>query len=235
MNALTDAGLPARLEELAGRIADAAAASGRADGDVRLLLATKTQPAERIAAALRAGFTLIGENRVQEITGKADELAAIPHTTHLIGHLQRNKVNAVLEHIDCLQSLDSAELAARLDRRLGDLQEPTGAGDRVLDVMVQVNVSGEDSKYGVPPDRVEQLLEDVAGLPRLRPAGLMTIGLNSADLAAVRQGYAALRDLRDRLLPGGALSMGMSGDYPAAIAEGATVVRLGSAVFGARD
>lgn len=234
MNAPTDAALPARLEELSGRIAEAAVASGRRAGEVQLLLATKTQPAERIAVALRAGFTLIGENRVQEITEKAEGLAALPHTTHLIGHLQRNKVNAVIDHIDCLQSLDQASLAERLDRRLGDLQEQAGTAGRVLDVMVQVNVSGEESKNGVDPDDTEALFASVSGLPRLRPVGLMTIGLNSADVAAVRRGYAQLRNLRDRLLPGGALSMGMSGDHLAAIAEGATLVRLGSALFGSR-
>lgn len=227
MNVPTDAGLPARLQEVSARIAEAAAESGRAAGDVQLLLATKTQPAERIAAALRAGFTLIGENRVQEISDKADALAPIAHTTHLIGHLQRNKVNAVIDHIDCLQTLDSIELAGRLDRRLA-------VDDRELDVMLQVNVSGEESKNGVAPDDTAALLESVRALTWLRPVGLMTIGENSPDLTVVRRGYARLRELRDRLLPDGALSMGMSGDHLAAIAEGATLVRLGSAVFGSR-
>lgn len=227
MNAPGDTGLVARLQELSGRITEATTASGRAAGDVKLLLATKTQPAERIAEALRAGFTLIGENRVQEIGDKADALAAIPHTTHLIGHLQRNKVNAVIDHIDCLQTLDSAELAGRLDRRLA-------IDDRILDVMIQVNVSGEASKNGVAPADAAALLESIRELPQLRPVGLMTIGLNSPDEAAVRRGYAMLHELRDRLLPEGALSMGMSGDHLAAIAEGATLVRIGSAAFGSR-
>ncbi|WP_084614730.1 YggS family pyridoxal phosphate-dependent enzyme [Nakamurella lactea] len=223
-----------RLHRVAEQIAAAATDSGRRPDEVTILLATKTQPAERIAVALRAGFTRIGENRVQEITGKAAALQGIPHTTELIGHLQRNKVNAVLPHLDRLQSLDTVALAERLDRVLSGDQLPSPAPGRVLPVMVQVNVSGEASKFGVEPDRAPALLAAVAGLPHLRPVGLMTIGLNSQDLSAVRRGYALLRELRDRHLPGGELSMGMSGDFAAAIAEGATVVRLGSAVFGHR-
>lgn len=218
-----------RLAGISDRIATAATGSGRGVADVRMLLATKTQPADRIAVALRAGYTLIGENRVQEVTGKADALQSIPHTTALIGHLQRNKVAAVLPLIDSLQSLDSAELAGRLDRRLA------GDDDRVLEVMVQVNVSGEPTKSGVTVEQAPALIETIAGLPRLRLTGLMTIGLNSTDLTAVRAGYRQLRQLRDRLLPGRELSMGMSGDFEAAIAEGATQVRIGAAAFGPRS
>jgi pyridoxal phosphate enzyme (YggS family) len=217
-----------RLAGIAERIAGAATESGRDAADVRMLLATKTQPVERIVVALRAGYTLIGENRVQEITGKAETLQAIPHTTAMIGHLQRNKLAAVLPLIDCLQSLDSADLAARLDRRLAD------DGDRVLEVMVQVNVSGEPTKSGVGVEQAPALIETIAELQRLRLTGLMTIGLNSVDLTAVRAGYRQLRELRDRLLPGGELSMGMSGDFEAAIAEGGTLVRIGAAAFGPR-
>ncbi|MGI8418278.1 MAG: YggS family pyridoxal phosphate-dependent enzyme [Nakamurella sp.] len=224
-----DNALIARLHQLRDRIADAATESGRQPQDVQLLLATKTVPAERIAVALRAAFTLIGENRVQEIVGKADALQAIPHSTQLIGHLQRNKVNAVLPLIDGMHSLDSAELAQRIDRRLtGD------EAGRMLPVMIQVNVSGEDSKSGVAPEAAAALADAVRGCPRLELTGLMTIGLNSTDLAEVRRGYARLRELRDAIVPGGELSMGMSGDFADAIAEGATVVRLGSAAFGNR-
>lgn len=224
-----DQTLVARLHQLRARIAAAATESGRRPQDVQLLLATKTVPAERIAVALRAGCTLIGENRVQEIAGKADALQAIPHSTQLIGHLQSNKVNAVLPLIDGMHSLDSAELAQRIDRRLAG-----EAAGRTLQVMIQVNVSGEDSKSGVAPEATAALADAVRSCPRLELTGLMTIGLNSTDLAAVRHGYARLRELRDAIVPGGELSMGMSGDFPDAIAEGATVVRLGSAVFGNR-
>lgn len=220
-----ESGLTTRLHLLADRIAAAATASGRRPDQVRMLLATKIQPAAVIAVALRAGFVLIGENRVSEVTDKAEALQDIPHNTQLIGHLQRNKVNAVLPFIDGLQSLDTVALARRIADRLDG---------RELEVMVQVNVSGEDSKNGVDPADAPALIDAVGELPGLRLTGLMTIGLNSSDLSAVRRGYAVLRELRDRHLPGGELSMGMSGDFEAAIAEGATVVRIGSAVFGAR-
>ncbi len=230
----------AQLHELQSRIAAAATDNGRARDDVQLLLATKTVSTDRIAQALRAGFTLIGENRVQELTAKAEALRAIPHTTHLIGHLQRNKMAAALPLIDCLQTLDSTELAERLHRRLAETnrdQPPAGrdpGSPRGLDVMIQVNVSAEPTKAGVPPERTAELVDAVGGLPELRLIGLMTIGLNSADIDAVRGGYSQLRELRDRLIPGGHLSMGMSGDFEAAIAEGATIVRIGSGAFGAR-
>ncbi|MTD14160.1 YggS family pyridoxal phosphate-dependent enzyme [Nakamurella sp. YIM 132087] len=216
------------------RIRVAAEASGRAAADVRLLIATKTVPAQRILPVLAAGYRLIGENRVQEVTEKADELAAVPHELHFIGHLQRNKINQLLPHISCLQTLDSADLAAALHSRLD--------GDRTLDVLLQVNVSGEASKSGIAPEQIPDLLQALTTYPKLVVRGYMTIGLNSADAAAVQAGYRTLVDWRDRAqqqgMPGAEhaveLSMGMSGDYESAIACGATVVRLGSSVFGAR-
>ncbi len=224
-----------RLTGAAGRVRAAAEAGGRDPSSVRILLATKTQPASVIREALAAGATLIGENRVQELLAKADALADIAHETHFIGHLQSNKVNQLLPHIQCLQTLDSAPLVARLQARLDVL-------DQDLDVFVQVNVSGEASKAGVHPSEVAGLVAAVADAPRLVLRGFMTIGLNSPDRAAVRQGYRELARIRDRALDeqwsGAALatelSMGMSGDYEDAIAEGATMVRLGSAVFGPR-
>ena len=135
-----------RLRRVRAEIDDAAVSSGRSPSDVRLLLATKTQPAERISLALAAGYTLIGENRVQEVVAKADALATIPHEIHFIGHLQANKVNQLLGRISCLQTLDSVELARKLDARL-DVR------DEQLDVLIQVNVSGEPTKSGVAPER----------------------------------------------------------------------------------
>lgn len=237
---MNDDEVAAKLHQLRSRIGDAATHSGRSPDDVQLLLATKSVPVERIAQALRAGLTLIGENRVQEIVGKAPALQSIPHTTHLIGHLQRNKVRAAVPLIDCLQTLDSTDLAERIDRILGAAssgQDPSGrhpGSGGHLDVMIQVNVTGEHTKAGVPPEKTSELVDTVHRLTALRLSGLMTIGLNSTDLRAVRRGYALLRELRDRLVPGGHLSMGMSGDFEAAIAEGATIVRIGSAAFGSR-
>ncbi len=224
-----------RLSAARGSVREAALAAGRDPDGVRILLATKTVPAPSIREAFAAGATLIGENRVQEVLAKADALADVPHETHFIGHLQSNKVNQLLPHISCLQTLDSAALAARLQARSDQL-------DRTLDVLIQVNVSGEPTKSGVHPDDVLGLVAAVADAPRLILRGFMTIGLNSPDREAVRRRYRELRRIRDRALgerwPGAQvateLSMGMSGDYPDAVAEGATIVRLGSAVFGPR-
>jgi pyridoxal phosphate enzyme (YggS family) len=227
--------LLARLHEVRAQIDVAATVAGRSPDEVALLLATKTVPAQRIALALADGFTLIGENRVQELTEKYDTLAGTPHATHLIGHLQANKINQVIGRVDCLESLDSIGSARKLDARLA-------ARGLDLDVLIQVNVSAEESKSGVAPERALELLAEVAELPRLSVRGFMTIGLNSADRGAVRAGYRALAGLREAAVASRLphadlvreLSMGMSGDFADAIAEGATIVRIGSAVFGPR-
>ncbi|GHS88973.1 YggS family pyridoxal phosphate enzyme [Actinomycetota bacterium] len=244
----------ARLDDVRARVATAEDAAGRPPGSVRLLLATKTQPAPAIRAAVAAdraasagtgagtgtGVTarrpvLLGENRVQELTAKAPDLADLGVELHLIGPLQSNKVNQALRWVTCVQSVDSLALAERLARRCLDT-------DRELDVLVQVNVSGERTKHGVPPDAAVDLARRVAALDRLHVRGLMTVGANSPDPDRVRAGYRLLRELRDQVLVSGApgtagaveLSMGMSGDLELAIAEGATLVRVGTAVFGAR-
>jgi PLP dependent protein len=224
-----------RLGRVRAEIDAAAIAAGRQASDVRLLLATKTQTAERIVTALTAGYRLIGENRVQEVVAKAVDLEPFAHETHFIGNLQANKINQLVDHISCLQTLDSAELARKLDARLD-------AKDRRLDVLIQVNVSGETSKSGVSPERALELLDSVSAYKCLTVRGFMTVGLNSPDSAAVRAGYRTLAALRDAAVtervPGAEqvteLSMGMSGDFAHAIAEGATIVRLGSAIFGQR-
>lgn len=229
------ADLPERLAAVRHRIAESAAAAGRDQAEVRLLLATKTLPDEVVRAAVLAGATLLGENRVQELAAHAAAVADLAPTFHLIGHLQSNKANTALTHVSCVQSVDTLAIAERLSARCTGL-------DRDLDVMVQVNVSGETTKSGVAPDAAAQLAANVAGLPRLHLVGFMTIGANSSDLGLVRSGYARLREVRDAVvgsgLPGcGAareLSMGMSADLEAAIAEGATIVRVGTAVFGPR-
>ena len=199
-------------------------------------MATKTVEPSRILEAVAAGYPLIGENRVQEVRSKADALAVVAHETHFIGHLQPNKINQLVGMVDCVQTLDSVALAEKLQRALVRT-------DRRLDVLLQVNVSGEATKSGIPPDQAVALFDAVASQDRLTVRGLMTIGLNSPDRAAVRSGYARLRELRDELAASGrpgadavtVLSMGMSGDFPDAIAEGATMIRVGSAVFGSRS
>ena len=225
-----------RLRRVRAEIDAAAIGAGRQPSEVRLLLATKTQPADRIITALTAGYRLIGENRVQEVVAKAEELSPFSPETHFIGHLQANKINQLVDHISCLQTLDTVDLARKLGTRLE-------ARERRLDVLIQVNVSGETAKSGVAPERALDLLNAVVAVPRLTVRGFMTIGLNSPDRAAVRAGYRALASLRDAAIaariPGGEnateLSMGMSGDFADAIAEGATIVRLGSAIFGQRQ
>lgn len=230
-------GLLDRLQAVATRVREAATSAGRDADTVRLLLATKTIAPAVVLEAIGAGFGLIGENRVQEVVGKADELAAanLPYECHFIGHLQRNKMNQLLPHVSCIQTVDSIDLAERLDARLAAL-------DRQLDVLVQVNVSGEPSKSGLSIGELPALLGGIGQLQNLRVTGYMTIGLNSPDIATVRAGYRSLAAFRDdalaRGIPGAdqatELSMGMSGDFTEAIAEGATIVRVGSAIFGSR-
>ena len=225
----------ARLAQVRRRVADAATAAGRAPADVQVLLASKTMPAHAIASALAAdearepgiARVLLGENRVQELTAKGPELASLSPTWHVIGPLQSNKVNAALRWASCVQSVASLDLAARLAERSTD-----------LDVMVQVNVSDEPTKHGVVPSAAVDLALEVAALDGLRLVGLMTIGANSTDTGLVRAGFARLRELRDEVAASvptaTGLSMGMSRDLELAIDEGATLVRIGSAVFGAR-
>ena len=229
------ADIRSRLDEVAGRTAAAAEASGRSADEVSILLATKTQPAEKIRVAIEHGFDLIGENKVQELVAKAEDLADLPHEAHLIGPLQKNKVNHTLRHAQCIQSVDSLELAEKIANRLDVL-------DSTIDVFVQVNTSREDSKSGVAPEDAEALVESVRRLDRLRLRGLMTIGLPGSTPEEIRPSYADLRELSVSLRESGALpaeatelSMGMSSDFELAIAEGATMVRIGSSVFGARD
>ncbi len=247
MSPTDDAAVAERLARVRVRIAAAENAAGRPTGSVRLLLATKTLDAATVRDALltdmaatattagRARRVLVGENRVQELVAKAPELADLSPELHVIGPLQSNKVNAALRWATCVQSVDSLDLADRLARRCA-------ATGRTLDVLVQVNVSGEPTKHGVAPGAAADLARDVAATDGLRLRGLMTIGANTHDEGAVRAGYATLRRLRDEVVasgdPGTAeaveLSMGMSRDLEAAIGEGATIVRVGTAVFGSR-
>jgi pyridoxal phosphate enzyme (YggS family) len=243
-------GIASRLAAVRARVDAAAAAAGRSPADVRILLATKTQDAGTVldavaAASVLAGNAgddrpvLVGENRVQELVAKAPALAELAAAgrlqPHLIGHLQRNKINAALAAASCIETVDSLGLADALSARCV-------RDGRALDVMVQVNVSGEESKYGVAPDDAAALATGVAALPGLRLTGFMTIGARSTDAAEVRAGFARLRQVRDALLASGAtgtadareLSMGMTGDLEHAVAEGATIVRVGTAVFGPR-
>ena len=226
--------IPERLALVEQRIADACAASGRDPAGVKLLPVSKTKPVEDIRQVLAAGYSMVAENRVQEIVEKAPSFTPDEVSWALIGHLQSNKVRQVVQHVTQFQALDSARLATALDRRLEE-------AERTLDVMVQVNTSGEQTKAGLAPDQVVAFCADLDDYPRLRPVGLMTIASNTTDEAEVGRCFARLAGLRDRLreehVAGSdwpELSMGMSNDLEQAVAHGATVVRVGRAIFGDR-
>ncbi|MFM8519125.1 MAG: YggS family pyridoxal phosphate-dependent enzyme [Solirubrobacterales bacterium] len=223
-----------RLAGVEQRIAEAALAAGRDPGEVRLLLATKTVGPERIRVAIEAGADLVGENRVQEVRPKYEALADLEYERHFIGHLQSNKVNALVPYVSCIESLDRPSLADRLQKRL----EREG---ETMEVLSQVNTSGEESKFGIEPDDAVGFAREVAQRDALRVRGLMTIGLFTEDPEIARPSLAALRETAERIREDGIdgvemaeLSMGMSGALEVAIAEGATIVRVGSAVFGDR-
>jgi PLP dependent protein len=232
------------------RITDAAHVVGRDPAEIRLLLAVKTQPVAAVRAALDAGADLLGHNRAQELVATGPALAEVgtpAHEMHFIGHLQSNKVNQVIRWASCVQTVDTARLAERLDAAVARRAAGGGAGGddggaSPLDVMVQVNTSGEPTKAGVDPAGAAELASAVGALPHLRLRGFMTIGANSSDVDVVRASYEALARVREGVLADGApgtgdateLSMGMSGDLEVAVASGATMVRVGTAVFGAR-
>lgn len=222
------------LAAVRDRVAAAARVVGRDPQEVRLLLAVKAQPAHLVREAIDAGADLLGHNRAQELVEGAPELAGVPHEMHFIGRLQSNKATKVVPLVTCVQSVDGLAIAERLDRL-------AGTAERVLDVLVQVNTSGETTKAGVAPEEAPGLAAAVGALPNLRLRGLMTIGANSTDVDVVRASYERLAQLREEVLARDAgtgeareLSMGMSRDLEVAVAAGATMVRVGTAVFGAR-
>jgi len=228
-NAEDRALVSARIAQVRERIAKACARVGRDPSEVQLLLATKTVPVERIRFAVEAGVTLLGENRIQEALGKYRD---VPEAVwHFIGHLQTNKVRQALEFAKMVHSVDRPSLVEALDGRLREQ-------GRTLDVLLQVNTSYEASKFGVEPKAAIELARFAAKHDTLRVRGLMTIGPLTDDLERVRKAYRLLRELRDELQPSvGALpilSMGMSGDFELAIEEGATLIRVGTSVFGPR-
>ena len=224
--------LQQNLTAVESRIAAACHQAGRPRHEVRLLAVSKTHPGARLREAYQAGLREFGENRVQELTSKATELADLDLRWVMIGHVQRNPAAAVARAAAEVQSLDSLELAEALDRRLQ-------AAGRALKVLVQVNTSGEASKSGLAPDQTLGFAERLSRYTALQPQGLMTIALPSPDPAPVAACFDRLRDLRHQLRDrfGGGwdeLSMGMSGDLELAIERGSTCVRVGTAIFGSR-
>jgi pyridoxal phosphate enzyme (YggS family) len=225
------------LEELKSRIAEAAQRSGRRPEDVRLLAVTKTVPIERIREAISSGQRLFGENYVQEAAKKLESLGNLYHDTtwHFIGHLQRNKAKLAVQLFDCIETVDNLKLARVLDRHA------KAAGKR-LSVYVQVNVVRDPRKSGLSPEELPVFLTEAAELSGIDICGLMTMPPWEPVPESSRPWFRAFRDLRDRMNAGlghspglRELSMGMSQDFEVAIEEGATVVRIGTALFGRRE
>ncbi len=229
--ALSGDDIAARLAEVRRLVAEATARAGRPPGSVSLLAVSKTKSPEAIREAYAAGQRAFGENYAQELSQKAAALRDLPEIEwHFIGRLQRNKAKQVVQVARTVHAVDRAELAAELGKRAAD------AAVRAR-VLVEVNVSGEASKGGCRPDELGRVLAAIRAEPSLEAAGLMTIPPETSDAEGARPFFAALRRLRDE--HGGAvalpeLSMGMTHDFSVAIAEGATIVRVGTAIFGAR-
>jgi pyridoxal phosphate enzyme (YggS family) len=224
--------IAARLSEVRRRIDEAAAKAGREAGTVILLAVSKTKPPEAIRAAYAAGQRDFGENYAQELAEKAGALRDLEGLRwHFIGRLQRNKAKQVVQAARTVHTVDRAELATELGKR-------AGAAGTAVRVLVEVNVSGEASKGGCAPEALGEVLAAVRAERSLEAVGLMTMPPVTEDPEGARPFFAALRALRDRHGGAGALpelSMGMTHDYPVAIAEGATIVRVGTAIFGARS
>ncbi|OUM24807.1 YggS family pyridoxal phosphate enzyme [Pseudomonas putida] len=217
------------LSAISARIASAAQAVGRDPASVQLLAVSKTKPASAIREIHAAGVRDVGENYLQEALTKQQALRDLPLIWHFIGPIQSNKTKAIAEHFDWVHSVDRLKIAQRLSE-----QRPAGLAP--LNLCLQVNVSGEDSKSGCAPADLPALAKAVAGLPNLRLRGLMAIPEPTDDRAAQEAAFARLRHLQESLGLGlDTLSMGMSHDLEAAIAQGATWVRIGTALFGARD
>jgi len=230
-----DAGIRARLDQVRSRMAAASARAGRPAGSVRLIAVSKTFGLDQVRAAARAGQLEFGENRVQEALQKIAGSADLLIRWHLVGHLQSNKARKAVGSFACIQSVDSHELLERLESTAADL----GVAPELL---IQVDLAGEPTKHGAATSSVTALFERARRCKAARVVGLMTLPPFFEDPERARPYFQQLRDLRDELLAGGLepamlreLSMGMSSDLEVAIEEGATMVRVGTAIFGARD
>ena len=234
------------IRRLEDRIADVCAAAGRSPSAVALVAVSKGKTAAQMREAIEAGIQHLGENRVEEAMDKIPQVIAQASRApvwHMVGHVQSRKAKLVAERFDMVQSVDSVKLAKRLSRFAGER-------NRKLRALLEINVSGEASKYGLAgynwyrdnsiKDRLWQDIDEIAALPHIQVEGLMTMAPYAAAEATIRRVFADLRGLRDELSPALStplveLSMGMTDDYPIAIEEGATMIRLGRAIFGERD
>ena len=223
-----------RIKRVQERIREAADASNRPETDIRLVAVSKTMPVEIVKEAIESGMTDFGENYIQEAREKITTLSPYPVTWHYIGHLQSNKAKYAVRMFDLIHSVDSLKLAKELDKCAQKI-------DKVQDILIQVNVAKEDSKSGVYVEDTSRLLKDISQLANIAVKGLMTMPPYFNAPEKVRPFFAALRQLRNQIknenIPNISmeeLSMGMTGDFEAAIEEGATMVRVGTAIFGER-
>ena len=223
------------LEAITDRIKKAAQACGRHQDAVRLVAVSKTKPADMMKAAADAGVAIFGENYIQEAREKFNTLAGYSVSWHFIGHLQSNKAKYAVRIFDLIHSVDSLKLASELNRQAKKI-------DKIQDILVQVNIAEEDTKSGILQDDALTLIRDISELANLHIKGLMTMPPYFNAPEKVRPFFSALRNLRDQIMsasiPGVSmdeLSMGMTGDFETAIEEGATLVRIGTAIFGERQ
>jgi pyridoxal phosphate enzyme (YggS family) len=226
--------LKQRLEQIKARIRGAAESCQRDADSVRLVAVSKTIPAETVKEAVEAGVTILGENYVQEARDKFNTLVHYPVSWHFIGHLQSNKAKYAVRLFDLIHSVDSIKLARELNKQAAKV-------DKMQQILVQVNISGEDTKTGIPADGTIELISAISQLENLSTKGLMTMPPYFYQPEKVRPFFAALRKLRDQIKEQSIaavsmeeLSMGMTGDFEVAIEEGATLVRIGTAIFGER-
>ncbi len=222
-----------RLKEVNERIQRACARAGRSPAEIALVAVTKTVPAARIQQGVDAGIRLVGENKVQEAARKADHVRGV--TWHMVGHLQRNKAKKAVALFAMIQSVDSLELAQEIDRNSAE------AGKQ-MDVLIEVNTSQEDTKFGRAPEDCIDLVEKISHFKHISVKGLMTIGAFTPDEKVVRACFSRLRDLRESIRRANIenvkmewLSMGMTSDFETAIEEGSNMVRIGAAIFGPRQ
>ena len=222
------------LLQIRSRIAAACERSGRKPGDVRLIAVSKTKPVEMIREAYAVGQTEFGENKVQEMCQKAEELSELPITWHLIGHLQKNKVRKAVAVAAMIHSVDTVELAA-------EIQKEAARIDKVQDILLEVNVAAEESKFGFRPDEVSAAADEINRMPNVRLCGLMTVAPYTENPSENRVFFQQLRklavDIQSKKTDNVSvccISMGMSNDFEEAVEEGATMVRVGSPIFGER-
>ena len=229
MSRITD-----NIDHVEKRIAEACERAGRPRESVQLIAVSKTKPVPDLMEALNYGHNVFGENKVQEIRDKVEAMGTEGIHWHMIGHLQANKVKYLIGVVDLIHSVDNDKLAAEIEKQ-------AAKHDVVMDVLCEVNMAGEETKFGLKPEETMDFVKRISGLPHLKVRGLMTIAPYTEDPESNRVYFKGLRELKDRInaehIPGvdmDTLSMGMTGDYEVAIEEGATLVRVGTGIFGER-